>query len=407
VHTLSGEHLTLYTDVPADAEVEQLPRWFDQAVPQWAEYFGAAREEVKDWRATAYLIKDRAVFDALGLMPKGHDTFRHGLSIGDTIWLYEQPTAYYRRHLLLHEGTHAFMSNALGGCGPGWYMEGIAELLATHQIDEAAGTIELGTMPRSREEVPMLGRIKLVQDAFRENRALGLAAVLEIDNRLPLENESYAWCWALARLMDEHPRYRGRFRELQQYVQVPRFNTRFRERLGKDWLNLAVEWENFVATLEHGHDVKRTAIDFQDGRPLDKRTFQTNIAVDRGWQPSGIRLDAGRSYRIAARGRYQVAREADGQIWWCEPGGVTIEFHAGRPLGILLGAIYAGNAASERRPSDQSHAQPDQGFAQPFEIGLERDVIPTRSGTLYLRINDSPGRLDDNRGELQVSIGGH
>ena len=48
--------------------------------------------------------------------------------MGAELWLHDQPTAYYRRHLLLHEGTHVFMASFLGGCGPGWYMEGTAEL---------------------------------------------------------------------------------------------------------------------------------------------------------------------------------------------------------------------------------------------------------------------------------------
>ena len=67
-------------------------------------------------------------------------------------WLYDQPTAYYRRHLMLHEGTHVFMVSFLGGCGPGWYMEGTAELFGTHRLDEQSGQLTLRIMPRSREK---------------------------------------------------------------------------------------------------------------------------------------------------------------------------------------------------------------------------------------------------------------
>ena len=55
--------------------------------------------------------------------------------MGREFWLFDQPTDYYVRHLLLHEGTHVFMVSFLGGCGPGWYMEGTAELLGTHRLD--------------------------------------------------------------------------------------------------------------------------------------------------------------------------------------------------------------------------------------------------------------------------------
>ena len=111
------------------------------------------------------------------------------------------------------------------------------------------------------------------------------------------------------------------------------------------------------------------------------------IAADRGWQSTGLLLEADRQYKISATGRYELARDADG-VWWCEPGGVTIEYHAGRPLGMLLGAI------------DSSPAQ----FAHPVAIGLGTIITPEQAGTLYLRVNDSPGALADNRGDLVVSL---
>jgi len=199
--------------------VDGLPQVFDQAVPQWADYFGISSEATKSWRMQGYLIKDRAPFEALHLMPRGTGEFRNGLSRGHELWLYEQPTPYYRRHLLLHEGTHGFMATQLGSCGPGWYMEGTAELLATHLLRPDTGRLTLRYLPHSRHEVPRLGRIKLVRDAFQEQRALPLVSVLSIDNRQHLENEAYAWCWAVARFLDDHPRYQARFRALKAVEQ--------------------------------------------------------------------------------------------------------------------------------------------------------------------------------------------
>ena len=43
-------------------------------------------------------------------------------------------------------------------------------------------------------------------------------------------------------------------------------------------------------------------------------------------------------------------------------------------------------------------------FAKPIEIGLGTTLKPPTSGTLYLRVNDSAARLDDNRGSLTVTI---
>jgi hypothetical protein len=388
IRKLTGKHVVLYTDLASNPAIESLPAVFDQAVPQWAEYFGVDPATTNNWQAQGFLITDRSKFDALGLMPEDNDEFSHGISMGREFWLYDQPTAYYRRHLMLHEGTHVFMVSFLGGCGPGWFMEGTAELLGTHRYDDRYGRLTLRTMPRNRQEVPMLGRIKLIHDARAANRALGLAAVLQIDNRKQLGADSYAWCWAAAKFLDSHPRYRQRFRQLRKYVREADFNEIFPDEFADDWHNLQSEWQAFIATLEHGYDFERMAIDFESGRPPGGAPRTVTIKVDRGWQSSGVHLEAGRSYRITASGRYEIAN--DGQPWPCEPGGVTIDYHDGRPLGVLLGAI-------DGRTGDTT-------LAHPFNIGLGALVAPAASGTLYLRVNDLPSRLDDNRGTLAVTI---
>ena len=398
IRKLTGRHITIYTDLAADQHVNQLTNVFDTAVPQWAEFFSVDLENTRNWKVVAYIIKDRVPFDALGLMPVGNDGFRHGFALGGEIWLYEQPSAYYRRHLLLHEGTHAFMVAALGRCGPGWFMEGMAELLATHNWDDKNHILVMRHMPRSKAEVPMLGRIKLLQDAYRENRAQTIPAVFAIDNMRPLENESYAWSWALARFLDDHPRYRRRFRSLLESVHDPEFNQQCRKLYADDWSDLSLEWEQFIASVDHAHDVARMAIDFQPGERLPRTGHTTQVSVDRGWQSSGVHLTADQSYEISARGRFQIVQEEDARIWWCEPGGVTIEYHAGRPLGMLLGAIDARSAGSRQtnHPTDQWHG--------PIPLGLRQVLTPPAEGTLYLRINDSPGRLHDNVGQITVTV---
>jgi hypothetical protein len=395
IRKLSSRHLLLYTDLAPSAEIEKLPAVFDQAVPQWAEYFGIDPAKTSAWQARAFLIGQRRRFDALGLMPAGNDQFVNGISMGSQLWLYDQPTPYYRRHLMLHEGTHAFMVSFLGGCGPGWYMEGTAELMATHRLDEKTDKLMLRVMPQSRTEVPMLGRIKLIRDAVAAGRPLAFPAVMQIDNRQQLGNESYAWTWAAAKFLDAHPRYRVRFRKLRDHVLDARFNSIVEREYKSDWPDLTAEWQAFVATLDHGYDFERMAIDFSRGKPLAGKAARATIQADRGWQSSGAWLEGGKSYRASAVGRYQIAvDQKDGalQPWPCEPGGVTVEYHDGRPLGMLLGAIVdLGNSAHE-------------AFAAPIGIGLQTAIKPAASGTLYLRVNDSSAALHDNRGTLTVSI---
>jgi len=41
---------------------------------------------------------------------------------------------------------------------------------------------------------------------------------------------------------------------------------------------------------------------------------------------------------------------------------------------------------------------------RPWVIGLGASLEPPQTGTLYLKINDSPAELDDNTGQFTVEI---
>jgi hypothetical protein len=366
------------------------------------------------------------------------------------------------------------MFSTLGSCGPFWYMEGIAEFLATHRWRD--GRLTLGYMPKSRDEVPGWGRVRILQDAVAARTALRWQAILDSPSTGKGDTASYAWRWAAATLLDRHPRYQQRFRQLSQSVNEPDFNQRFHTLFEADWQALCEEWQLMVVNLEYGYDVVRSAIDFTPGKPLLPNASpplagegQTNqdsprplgdgqinqesprplgegqgaraggaatesrlpspakatvtVAADRGWQNSGLRLEAGTTYQLAASGRYQIAKQpkreessqrpgaqpsrdsskdsspeghadAGDAIWWCEPGGVTIRYYHGQPLGILLAAV---------RP-DQPKPGSTTALLHPSIIGRAATLAPKESGTLFLKVNDSAGELDDNAGELKAEI---
>jgi hypothetical protein len=269
-------------------------------------------------------------------------------------------------------------------------MEGIAELLATHRWEE--GKLTLGWMPPDRESVPMWGRIRIVQDNVAAGRANPLFAVIEYSNRAHRHVEAYAWCWAAATLLDRHPRYQGRFRELYKHVLDPQFTERFYRIMGDDWPELAEEFDLFAANLQYGYSVQRTAIDFTPGKSLPTGGTEVTVAADRGWQNSGVRLEAGGNYQLTAAGRYQVNDEP--RIWWCEPNGVSIRYYQGRPLGILLAAVRPDRLARGARSP----------LLDPIPVGLGTTLTPTQTGTLFLKINDSAAELTDNAGTLHLSI---
>ena len=389
IRRLPGQRLTLYTDL-AGTEVDQLPAAFEQAFPRWCDYFHVKQNDLADWRMTGFLIGDKQRFVEAGLLPDDLPSFRHGFSRGSMLWLYEQPSDYYRRHLLLHEGVHGFMNAVLGGCGPAWYMEGMAEYLATH--DWRDGRLTLAHMPENREEVPEWGRIRIIQDAVAQGHMQTFDSVIEWPMSARGETDFYAWCWAMATLLDRHPRYQQRFRQLSASVRQPDFNERFHRLFQGDWEELCEEWQLMAANLEYGYDVERAAVDFAPGKPLPAEGVSVTVAADRGWQNSGLRLEAGSAYRLAASGRYQVAREP--KVWWCEPGGVSIRYYQGRPLGMLLAAV---------RP-DRPAPDGTSALLRPNAVGLGTTISPSETGTLFLKINDSAGELADNAGQLTVNV---
>ncbi len=386
IRELTGQHVRLFTDLPSSPAVDELPAVFDAAIPLWAKYFDLDKISIHG-KFVGFLISDREKFAALGLLPEENREFVNGYARNYEFWLVEQPSDYYRRHLLLHEGTHAFMQTQLGGAGPGWYMEGMAELLGTHRWQD--GKLTLGVMPASKEATPMWGRIKIVRDAVKAGKPWPIEAVLEVDNRRQLDTEHYAWTWALTAMLDGTPAFRDEFRTLKQHVADPDFNDKFKAALGGKRGLVNQQWAAFVDQLDYGYDVERMALALQ---PAAKRSAsEISIAADRGWQATGWKLEAGKSYRITAIGQFQIAD--DDEPWPCEANGVTIEYYDGRPLGALLGAI-ASTKPSEGDPS----------FAEPMLIGSEAVIQPKSDGVLCLRVNDSPAKLGDNAGTIEITL---
>lgn len=388
IRELTGQHIRLFTDLPSSPAVDELPAVFDAAIPLWAKYFELDERSVRG-KFVGFLISDREKFAALGLLPEENRDFANGYNRNYEFWLVEQPSDYYRRHLLLHEGTHAFMQTQLGGAGAGWYMEGMAELLGTHRWKD--GQLELGVMPASKDDVPMWGRVKIIRDSVKAGKPWPIAAVLEVDNRRQLDTEHYAWTWALAAMLDGDERCRERFRSLKKFVVDPEFNNRFRELFADDALDLMLDWKGFVSQLDYGYNVPQMAMTHLSTKQLGGAPSKLEVSAKRGWQSTGWALEAGKTYAISAEGAFHIAD--DGQPWPCEANGVTIEYHDGHPLGVLLGAIE-GRGQNPRDPS----------FLKPLAIGRQARIQPQGDGVLYLRLNDHPAKLGDNAGSVDVMI---
>jgi hypothetical protein len=391
IRKLVGKHVMLYTDLPSQPEVDELPQVFDLAVPQWRDYFQIDPKKIADWKVWGYVMQDKEKFIAAGLYPDDLPEFPNGYMRGHEFWLYEQPSAYYRRHLTLHEGTHAVMFHWLGGAGPPWYMEGMAELLGTHRWHN--GELQLGYSPRSKEEVPEWGRVRILKNAYKAGRALPLQEVLKLPPDAHRNNDAYAWSWAACAFFDQHPKYQEAFRKLRQNTQdvSQEFTTRLFENFRDDIQTMQTEWQLFIANCEYGYDVARNALVVKPAEPLPPGGAKVEIAVDHGWQSTGLVLEAGRTYKLTASGRYSLGKVP--QEWWCEPGGVTIRYYHSRPLGMLLAAVR----------NDSAPASPSE-LLDPTPIGLGADLTPETTGTLWLKINEHDAEWADNEGKLEVEV---
>ena len=399
LHKISSARLTLYTDLPITPEIDELGRVFDAAYPQWCAFFGITPDS-RPWKMTGFLMKDPRPFRELGVLPSWLPPFANGFSVGNVLWIYEQPSAYYRRHLLIHEGTHGFLRAHFGDWIPPWYNEGIAELLGTHFWD--GQTLRLGVVPKSREEVPMWGRIKIVRDAVAQQRPLSLTDILNFGPTAHRDLEPYGWCWAATALFAHDPRCQSAFKKLPQFIQqgnLQTFNENFLKLLGPAWKSAEYQWLIVLADLDYGYDFVRTAADFTPGSPVLTGGSTVRIEAGKGWQNSGLRLEVGQRYQLTASGRFVVAQ--DGGPWECEPQGVTIRYVRGYPLGTLLAAIVP---VEDSPPPPGTELNTRGSFLQPIAVGRGSVLTAERTGTLFLRINDSAAELSDNFGDIVVKV---
>ena len=390
LRVLEGEQITIYTDIPADPAIDELPRVFDLAIAQWGEYFGVEKEKTVDWKVVGSVIKDKQRFIQAGLLPESLPPFSHGYSAEYRVWLLDQPSDYYRRHLLLHEGTHAFMVHFLQGGGPPWYMEGMAELLGTHRWD--GNTLALRHFPQAKSETPYWGRIKIVKDDLAAGRGMPLRAIMGYPADAHLKIQPYGWCWAASSFFDFHPEYQPAFRKMIRHSRDSSggFSEHFLRSLQDEWPRIQQEWQLFLFNIQYGYDIPREAIEDRPIVMFPEGGGTHVLQADRGWQSTGFQIPAGSRLQLAASGQFQLG--TDPVPWISEAEGVTVVYHRGQPLGRLLAAVA--------QPGEQGQTR----LARPHAVGASGTLDCPEGGILYLRVNDAPSQLADNKGQLSVRI---
>ena len=383
IRILTGKHITLFTDISDREDIDELVEVFDQAMQGWCDYFSVSSDLIANWHFSGMVLVDRDKFRRAGLFPDSLPPFPAGYQQGNNFWVYLQEGDYYTRHLLLHEGTHAFMQRAFGRVGDPWYAEGMAELLAVHRWN--GETLQLNFRQNRREDVPYWGRVKILKEAVAAQSALRLPEVLAAPVESFRDVKWYAWGWAACRFFDNHPRYQDSFRAIATRLERgdASITPEFWESLDSKE-KLRQEWSLFLLEIEQG-------IDWPAAFPTEARPVSTGrVEIDaaRGWQATNLTLQKGQQVRVSAEGRFVIAVEE--QTWEATANGVTIEYFRGQPMGMLVGAIV----------------NPDMPTAQLkiLPVGAAKEWTAMDDGVLFLKINDHPARLEDNSGKLTVEL---
>ncbi|WP_145172056.1 hypothetical protein [Gimesia aquarii] len=396
IHLYESPRLKLYTDI--DPEVAaKLPPVIDQAYLALEDYFGSLPpdREGTEFQVTGYIMQNRELFKEAGVILDSLPRIVNGRHQGAQFWMDYQTENYYLRHLMLHEYTHCFSMIMENIGAPVWYLEGIAESMATHSIDQN-GKITLNVMPHNKEDFAGLGRISLIEQAVLTSPPKHMLEVMQFG---PADyvgnNESYAWSWALTQFFDKHPRYAKPFRELSRHMQGRAFSQKIQQLIKDDFTKINDAWLLFAKNLQPGYDFERAAISFRTGQQLDQaNSFAVaKIASDRGWQSSGIRVKKGDTYELIAKGMFSLAEKP--KPWMSTADGISFRYFKGQPLGRLIMLI---------RPDSVSGISDRLSILEEYPLGASATWMAPVSGTIYFRLNDAWNELGDNEGSVSVTV---
>ncbi|GAA5510852.1 hypothetical protein [Novipirellula caenicola] len=388
-----GQHIEITSDVASESEIDQWVRSFDTAVDQWRAFWGLPEHALDSWSVKAFVMQDKTPFLRAGLIDPRVPDFNQGYALGNSLWIMKQPSDYYTRHLLLHEGVHALAAEQFGGAGPSWFMEGTAELLSTHSGSGA--TTQINQLPVDRESVPYWGRLKLIRQRREEGSIPTLETVMRYPVNLNGDAERYGWCWAAAMLLSEYDEYRDVFIAAARSGRdsSTHFTRQIYQRLLPQWPAVIARWRLMCHELDYGFDWERERVELAvDDPQWNGQPILQDIAAAKGWQSLGVRVPAGTRFNISAQGRCVIAkRDKD---WQSEANGVTIQYVNGRPLGQLLACLVPLRQTSQPR-------------CDPLEVVPVNDAIElqtTVESWIVLQINDDVAQRSDNSGSYSIKL---
>ncbi len=231
----------------------------------------------------------------------------------------------------------------LGGTGRPGTAEGMAELLATHRLEDGKLTLNVfSAHARRRSEVgPHRNRADRLRRAAAPNAR---ARVCARPARSTAQSNSTAGAGPPPRFSTVIRAIATAFRQLPAYVAEPDFADRVTRTVRRRLAPAAKKTGRCSSPISTTATTsRRMDVEFASGKPLPPAAATVDVAADRGWQSTGVRLEPGKKYRSAppAAIRWPTAKP-----WICEPGGVTLRYYQGQPLGMLLAAVRSDDPAA-------------------------------------------------------------
>ena len=387
IFATSGKHIDLYSDIGDNAQRQQWVDLFDGATTQWCELFDVDTDKTAPWRMTAVIMEDETRIRNAGLIPDDLPKFPAGYNRGHEFWVYLQKDKYYTRHLILHEGTHAFMQWFLGSSGTPWYSEGMAEWMALHHWD--GQMVKLNQTITDKSQTPGWGRVNLLKKLLAKGQPKSLDDIFNIPPTAFRDVNAYAWSWAGCEFLAHHRLSKEAFAELPKRLRGPlhRFRRKFRAELEPHWQTLTRDWYLYIHEVGYGTDIEAATL----GVATKNDDGSMNIEATSSWQSTGITVEPSDRLQIDSSGDFIVGNTT--QPWRCKSNGITAEYYNGHPLGKLMAAVISD--------------RPQQIVQVPIGSSggdAEKSVTFSHEGVLALRINESPAKLGDNSGRLIVTI---
>ncbi|PHS18472.1 MAG: hypothetical protein COA78_02275 [Blastopirellula sp.] len=262
-----------------------------------------------------------------------------------------------------HEAIHAYCFLTFGSTGPTWYAEGMAELGCywknVGQLDVDIDPVVIDYLknaePKSMLEIVAPGQV--TNDSWK----------------------AYSWRWALCHMLACNPNYSGRFKSLGLGMMTGQANVSFETVYGDLAKEISFEYDLFVAEVDNGYRPDLAA--WQWNRRFVKisgsKRAQSKVLADHGWQSTGVKLEVGSSYDLAAQGTWKLQKNGDDINADGDSNG------QGRLMGVIM---------------------KDYQLSEPFPLGVLTSYKPTTDGDLYVRCLDAWNDLANNEGEVTLHI---